>query len=336
MARNYLATGQRRCWDATGRVVSCVGSGQDAEFRAGLPWPAQRFRVAGGEVIDQATGLVWLKLGNRPGGPLFWSEALDYVAAMNRERVHERDDWRLPSRRELLSLVSFETAVPALPAGHPFVGAEPTWYWSATSSAVDPAMAWGLELLGGRMFFFEKVRSALVWPCRGRSAVVPATGQRGAFGDDGGPLPLAGSGQDGDGAFGVAWPTPRFEVRGATVCDRLTDLVWLREADAAAGPTSWEGALAVVRRLDRRGVGDRSDWRLPTIAELESLVDASTCRPALPNGHPFASLGDSYWSSTSSAYQPDWAMVLHIDRGAVGVGPKAAGRAFRVWPVAGR
>ncbi len=334
MAKNYLATGQQHCWNTVGEVIPCSGTGQDAELRTGLPWPVPRFRVAGGEVIDRLTGLVWLQNANRVDGPLFWDEALANVVAMNRERVQGRADWRLPNRRELRSLVSFESAVPALAEGHPFVGVEPTWYWSATSAAVDPGLAWALEMLGGRMFYLEKTRSALLWPCRGRSEVLPATGQSSAFDTEGNARVLEGSGQDGDGAFGVGWPSPRFETRGASVHDRLTELIWLRHADASSGPTSWEDALAVARALGRRRVAGRSDWRLPTISELDSLVDASECRPALPEGHPFVSVGDSYWSSTSSAYEPDWAMALHLDRGAIGVGPKDSS-AFHVWPVAG-
>ena len=304
-------------------------------MRSGARWPEPRFRPAGGEVIDRLTGLAWATAANHADGPLFWEEALAWVAEMNQQRALGRNDWRMPTRRELRSLASFEHAVPSLPRPHPFVGVEPTWYWSATSAAVDHGYAWALELLGGRMFYLEKQRSALLWPCRGRSEVLPVTGQRGAFDHTGRAVPLCGSGQDGDGDHGIEWPNPRFRPRGGTVLDRLTELVWLRRADAAEELKSWSGALAAVCAMNQRGAAGRCDWRLPTIAELDSLVDASQCRPALQAGHPFTSVGESYWSSTTSAYETDWAMVLHLDRGAIGVGPKSS-VAFSVWPVAGR
>jgi hypothetical protein len=41
----------------------------------------------------------------------------------------------------------------------------------------------------------------------------------------------------------------------------------------------------------------------------------------------------AYWSSTTSAFEPDWAWALYLDNGAVGVGQKR-GRHFNVWAVA--
>jgi hypothetical protein len=76
-------------------------------------------------------------------------------------------------------------------------------------------------------------------------------------------------------------------------------------------------------------------WRLPNINELESLVDASAHTPALPLDHPFTGLNDGYWSSTTSFFEPDWAYVLYLNKGAVGVGFKP-GAEFYVWPVRSR
>lgn len=79
--------------------------------------------------------------------------------------------------------------------------------------------------------------------------------------------------------------------------------------------------------------GDGS-WRLPDINALESLVDASRHHPALPAGHPFLAVGEAYWSSTTSAFETNWAHALYLHKGAVGVGVKSA-REFLVWPVSG-
>jgi hypothetical protein len=37
-------TGQTICYDTDGAVVTCSGTGQDGDTRAGLPWPNPRFR----------------------------------------------------------------------------------------------------------------------------------------------------------------------------------------------------------------------------------------------------------------------------------------------------
>ncbi|MCO6414001.1 MAG: DUF1566 domain-containing protein [Thiogranum sp.] len=46
----------------------------------------------------------------------------------------------------------------------------------------------------------------------------------------------------------------------------------------------------------------------------------------------FSHVRDGYWSSTTSAFEPDWAWALYLDKGACGVGQKS-GRHFHVWPV---
>lgn len=114
----------------------------------------------------------------------------------------------------------------------------------------------------------------------------------------------AAPGDDAALARGTAWPTPRFvDGHDGTVTDALTGLVWLKDA-GCLGSTDWNAALSAVAQLaaGRCTLTDGSragDWRLPNAAELESLVDVSQSAPALPAGHPFASLGDGYWTSTT-------------------------------------
>jgi hypothetical protein len=71
---------------------------------------------------------------------------------------------------------------------------------------------------------------------------------------------------------------------------------------------------------------------LPNINELESLVDCSRSRPALPEAASFVNVRDGYWSSTTSVYEPDWAWAFYPEFGAVGVGQKR-GVHFYVWAV---
>jgi hypothetical protein len=46
-----IETGQRTCHDARGNEVLCTGSGQDAEFKRGIPWPEPRFELKDETVI---------------------------------------------------------------------------------------------------------------------------------------------------------------------------------------------------------------------------------------------------------------------------------------------
>lgn len=326
----YLQTGQATCHDPGGAAIPCSGSGQDGEFRQGLPWPEPRFEVRGEIILDRLTGLLWMRNATPGELPMTWREALAFVAEMNREQALGFSDWRLPNRRELRSLVSHQTRRAALPEGHPFVNVFAGWYWSATSAAGAPAHAWYVDMDGGRMFYGGKDQSFLVWPVRGESRMLPATGQTLCYDDKGAIIPCTGTGQDGEFRTGLTWPAPRFCVQDETAVDRLTGLVWRRAASLAPEEgVTWHEALAAVARLNaENGAG----WRLPNINELESLVDCAAANPALPPDHPFAEVRDVYWSSTTSLYEPDWAWALYLDKGAVGVGQKSQAR-FYLWPV---
>jgi hypothetical protein len=183
------------------------------------------------------------------------------------------------------------------------------------------------------MFYGRKAEYHLVWPVRGRgAAALPATGQFECYGIDGAPVTDEKTGQDGELRSGAVWPDPRFGSRSDVVLDRLTGLLWTRCADLAGRCVTWNEAFDIISRLNGEGYGGRSDWFLPTINELESLVDASCHTPALPRAHPFASVQEAYWSSTSSGFEADWCMALYMNKGAVGVGQKKDEN-FSVWAV---
>ena len=227
--------------------------------------------------------------------------------------------------------MDYQAKKPALPEDHPFTNLFLHWYWTSTTAAIHPDYAWYVHLEGARMFYGQKTREALFWPVRGRgNGVLAATGQQFCFNEYGEKIDPAGTGQDGESALGAPWPTPRFTEQDGTVLDRLTGLYWLQDTDLCQGPVNWQQALEAVRRFAEHST--YKDWRLPTINELESLVDADHHSPALPQGHPFTALQEGYWSSTTSFFETDWAWVLYMIKGACGVGYKP-GRTFFVWPV---
>lgn len=291
----------------------------------------ERFEVLDEHLArDTASGLIWARDALSAGFSLSWAEALDFVRGLGAEGRWGRGGWRLPSRRELLSLVDQGRALPALPEGHPFRNVWHVWYWTSTSFAREPAYAWRVQLSGGRLFYGAKAEDAMVWPVCGASSNLPATGQKTCFDVLGRPVPCAGSGQDGELRGGVPWPSPRFEVLEHGVRDRVSGLVWARTADLD-GPVDLQGARAAVAR---RAEDSGRAWRLPSILELESLVDASRADPALPDAHPFTHVRDAYWSATASGMDRDWMFCLYLDKGAVGVGFRHS-PVFSVWPVLG-
>ncbi|MDD2468580.1 MAG: DUF1566 domain-containing protein [Desulfobulbus sp.] len=331
--RHILHTGQTRCYDAIGREIDCQGSGQDAEFLRGAPWPLPRFETQGAVAVDHATGLSWTIDANIGVFPCTWREAFAQIAELNQQQYGGYGDWRLPNRNELRSLVSYQAKNPALPDGRPFVNVFLGWYWSSTTAAIHPGYAWSVHLEGARMFYGRKNQECLVWPVRGTgNGLLPSTGQQQCFDGDGRVIECSGTGQDGGLRLGSPWPDPRFIVTDDVVQDRLTNLFWLKHADLTGEPVAWQQALESLAewRLNR---GDRNIcWRLPTINALASIVDCDACCPALPAGYPFTGLQPSYWASTTSFFETDWAWVLYLDKGACGVGHKP-GKTFHVWPV---
>ena len=328
---SYLWTGQQTCHNAKGQVIDCSGTGQDAEFRYGTPWPAPRFEIKGELVEDRLTGLSWTRSANFAELPLSWQEALDFVRQMNFQEQYGFSDWRLPNRHELHSLISYQSCNPALPTGHPFKEVFPSWYWTSTTAAINPAYAWYIHMEGARMFYGGKDQSYLVWPVRAEgNGILPVTGQRECYDSEGMTVECSGTGQDGEHQLGYAWPHPRFTDHGDSVEDHLTGLCWYRNANFTGSPVDWVQALNIVDELNRQDKVRR--WRLPNINELESLVDCVHSKPSLTRPVLFNDVQDVYWSSSTSMYEPDWTWALYLDKGAVGVGQKQIPDFF-VWPV---
>jgi hypothetical protein len=155
MPHLYLNTGQILCYATDGAEIDCTGSGQDGEEAPGIPWPEPRFHGAGEVVRDALTELMWTTKANFTEFPVDWLEALDTVRRMNRESYAGHRDWRLPNRRELRSLISYQTRDPALPRPHPFQDVQEA-YWSSTSSGFEPDWCMALYMYKGAVGVGQK------------------------------------------------------------------------------------------------------------------------------------------------------------------------------------
>ncbi len=193
------------------------------------------------------------------------------------------------------------------------------------------------------------------------SVMLPASGQTACYDSAGNPRGCAGTGEDGEKRAGLPWPAPRFVAGEATVTDSLTGLVWTRHANApdinaappfvctnAEGDMSWQQALAHVACLNSNSFAGFSDWRLPNLNELESMVNAGAADPSGylsangfgPGGLATLVQPSAYWSSTSDASFNDSAWDVHFLSGDYPFGsvktPLLAGLDTRaVWPVRG-
>lgn len=160
------------------------------------------------------------------------------------------------------------------------------------------------------------------------------TGQRPCHDPHGREIPCQGTGQDAEFRSGQAWPEMRFDASGNVILDRLTGLMWLRNANAAEFPFNWREALEFFSGINSSGEFGFSDWRLPNRRELRSLISHQTRRPALPDSHHFTNVFAHWcWSSTSAAAHPGHAWYVNLDGGRMFYGGKD--QAYMVWPVRG-
>ena len=115
--------------------------------------------------------------------------------------------------------------------------------------------------------------------------------------------------------------TARFTVlpsfNNEAVRDNNTGLVW--EQAPSTTQDSW--LASAVHCINGVTVGGTKGWRLPSVAELASLVDPTQSNPALPTGHPFSNVQSTfYWSATTLAVDPPLAWIVVFFNGVVGNG----------------
>ena len=133
-----------------------------------------------------------------------------------------------------------------------------------------------------------------------------------------------------DGTYKKGWSIgSRFVVKTIggerIVYDRATHLFWAGDADLAGGYNgnafSWGAVINYYTTLDFAGY---TDWRLPNIFELESIICFGAASPAV---YPATFLNVrtapyNYWSSTSKHADPTKAWGIYFAAGARNQLPK--------------
>jgi hypothetical protein len=108
-------------------------------------------------------------------------------------------------------------------------------------------------------------------------------------------------------ALGTA-PEGRFDAGTDTVLDRATGLTWQRAV--APSTYTWATAKTYCESLTLAGY---SDWRLPSVRELSTLVDPRTSQPAIERTIFPSTPADKFWTAT--AYAPAtgsaWTVVFN-------------------------
>lgn len=155
------------------------------------------------------------------------------------------------------------------------------------------------------------------------------TGQTTCYDAMGAVIPCAGSGQDGELQRGL---TRSFTDNGnGTISDNATGLMWEKlSADGGIHDKDalyvWADASTKIAALNAASFAGASDWRLPNVNELQTLVSYGTQAPA---SYPVFSSAcfapctvltcsctqaDLFWTSSTEQYEPTkaWTVVFTI------------------------
>ncbi|MGD9975610.1 MAG: DUF1566 domain-containing protein [Desulfatirhabdiaceae bacterium] len=106
-----------------------------------------------GTVTDTSTGLMWQH--DTPDNTMTWEQALSYC---ENSTLAEYTDWRLPTLKELVSLVDYSRYNPTINTTY-FPDTAASYYWSSTTLANATASVWIMHFYYGYDFNTTKSES---------------------------------------------------------------------------------------------------------------------------------------------------------------------------------
>lgn len=284
--------------------------GQDAQFAGAAPSYTDN---GDGTVTDNVTGLMWAKSPDLNGdGEIRADDKRSYEAALAEAgafRLAGYDDWRVPTIKEMYSLMDFR-------------GVDPSGYAGKDTSGMIPFIdrryfdfAWGDVAAGERIIDAQMVSTNVY------VGETPAEDGGYLFGVNFADGRIKGYGlklRGRDKTFyvmyvrgAVGYGVNDFRANGdGTVTDAATGLIW---AGADSGEAmDWPTALAWAAARNAEGYLGYSDWRLPNVKELQGIVDysrapAATGSPAIDPVFETSEITNeagevdypAYWSGTT-------------------------------------
>ncbi|PJZ53688.1 DUF1566 domain-containing protein [Leptospira adleri] len=278
-----LKTGQTVCTDAGGTVISCSGTKQDGELQNGTsPSFSGPNLISGTDytTTDNLTGLIWKSCNEGLSGSACGSGGLSSLSRIAADTActnlnagagyANRTDWRLPSAKELETILNYDGSSPASYATF-FPATSPSGHWS--SSAFVP-------LIGTDSWYVSFTDGVVRETTNGNTN----------------PLRCVS---------GSTTPAPLFKDNGdATITDVNTGLIWAQCSAGLSGigcatgivsSPNWTNALLTCNSLSLAG----RVWRLPSVNELRSLTNLSLQNPILNSTYFPGTFNGNYWTSTT-------------------------------------
>ncbi len=256
----------------------------------GLMWEN---KTSDGSIHDGAKTFTWCdnnletnggnqgSCGTGTGGGAMDTEA--FIRALNYTNFGGFSDWRMPSVKELESILDMGRNLPAVNPNW-FLNTASSYYWSSTTYAgYDGGTAWCVPFGYDNVSQSSKTLAFPVRAVRGRQSPV-----------------LDHYVNNGDG----------------TVTDSATGLMW--QQGTSATKMTWQAALEYAEGLS---LADYDDWRLPTLKELGSIVDYNSFNPSIYPAIPAIDMAlfpgtvleSFYFSSTTGApyYSSAWCVDFY-------------------------
>ncbi len=116
-------------------------------FAASAAAPPGQYSIPGdGTVHDTKTGLVWQQAV--APGTYTWSQAGSYCGGLTLAGT----GWRLPSVKELMTLVDFTVTSGATIDATAFPNTPAAWFWSSSPLAGSPSYAWYVDFSDGNTY----------------------------------------------------------------------------------------------------------------------------------------------------------------------------------------
>jgi hypothetical protein len=276
---------------------------------AQVPGPNGTFFPKSHCTLDRVTGLVWeaklaqpehLRDRNRLYSYQGNGNATDvsvHVAAINAERLCGFNDWRVPTRMELQSLVDYGSQQLLKPEGFDFYALSPHWTSDITAGglarwtlAFNEGGGWSVPAGAADLRVVRLVRGTPLDKARPRFSFTTE------------PYP-------GDAANNV-------------VTDAWSGLQWRRceEGRTWNGVTCTGTASIGSHETALVSASQKNGWRLPNVKELSSLPELSVNLPARidPVAFPDA-LPTFLWTSTPYETDTGYAWIVRFDNGGAGV-----------------
>ncbi len=304
-----IDTGQGTCYDDQGSITCPQAGasyyGQDAQYSGLQP---SYVNNGDGTITDNLTGLMWQQSPDLNGdGRIDVNDKLTFEAALDGAESFNLagyDDWRLPTIKELYSLMNFQGVTGSVPyidtdyfefaygdtsAGERDIDAQFASSTLYVSDVMNGAQAmFGLNLADGRIKGYGLGQNPQN-PAGKLFYVLYVRGESG-YG-------LNDFVDNGDG----------------TISDRATGLTWM-QADSGVG-LDWASALNYCESLEYAG---QNDWRLPDAKELHSIVDYSRS-PDTTDSAAIDPLFQTTWlpngvnNSGQANYAHYWSSTTHLD-----------------------